>query len=165
MEETTVFRKSTKGTEEMAGRLHGLAQKLRRALIIIDGSKDIAELSVLMRPGEAEAAFEQLFADGYIEIVSDTELNPARIAYVPAANDPAVFAMIKHNTMTEVTQRLGAFSEMVNAEISSCNSALDLRLMLRDIEDVLVDALGQEEGVQLARKIGSELTRLVPRSS
>lgn len=163
MQETVVFRKTVKGAEEMASPAYTIPHKLRRALILVDGTKDVAELSILIRAGDAELALQLLLEGGYIEEVRENELDPSRVAYVPAANDPEVFIDIKLNAMAEIGERLGAFAEMVNAEIAACSTALDLRLLLRDIEDVLIVALGPEEGLNLARRIGSELIRLVPR--
>ena len=164
MQDTTVYRKTDKGTAEIERRAHGLGMKLRRALIVIDGNKDIAELSVLMRPGEAEETCEQLAAEGFIEIVPAYELDPARIAYVPAANDLQVLAEVKQRAINEINHRIGPVATLLMNEIDGCSSAHELRLKLRNIENVLVNFLGQASGEELARAIGSELTRLVPRT-
>ena len=163
--DTTVYRKTDKGAAEIEKRVHGLAMKLRRALILVDGNKSIAEMSVLMRPGEAEETCEQLAARGFIEVVPAYELDPARIAYVPAANDPQVLAVVKQRAINEINHRIGPVANLLVNEIDSCSSAPELRLKLRNIENVLINFLGQESGEELARAIGSELTRLVPRST
>lgn len=164
MEDITVYRKTDKGIAEIDRRAHGLALKLRRALILIDGNKDIAELSVLMRPGEAEETVGQLAAEGFVEPVAAYELDPHRIAYVPAANDPAMFAETKARAVSEINYRIGPVAMLLVNEIDSCSNALELRHKLRSIENVLVNFLGQGPGEELARAIGSELTRLVPRT-
>ncbi len=165
MEETTVYRKTEKGAAEIAERGHGLASKLRRALILVDGNKDVAELSVMMRPGELEQVLAQLAAQGYIEVVDEDELDPDRTAYVPAANDPVVFAEIKQRAINEISYRIGPVATLLLNEIDSCVTAPELRLKLRNIENVLVNFLGEVPGQELARAIGTELTRLVPRQT
>lgn len=165
MQDTTVYRKTDKGTAEIERRVHGLAMKLRRALILVDGNKDIAEMSVLMRPGEAEETCGQLEAEGFIEIIPAYELDPARTAYVPAANDPQVLAVVKQRAINEINHRIGPVATLLVNEIDSCSSAPELRLKLRNIENVLINFLGQASGEELARAIGSELTRLVPRDA
>ena len=165
MNDTTVYRKTEKGIAELDRRAHGLSLKLRRALILIDSSKDIAELSVMMRPGEAEETTVQLAAEGFIEPIPAYELDPARIAYVPAARDPAMFAEIKARVTNEINFRIGPVATKLIDEINACNTAVELRLKLRDIENVLINFLGQAPGEELARAIGSELTRLVPRTN
>ncbi len=62
--ETTVFRKTQKGLQEVADRRGGLQLKLPRALIGIDGAKEIAEFSVPMPPSEVEFVLEQLTKRG-----------------------------------------------------------------------------------------------------
>ena len=69
--------------------------------------------------------------------------------------------------MTEIRARirgrLSPMSELLVAEINSCSTALALREKLRKLEGTLVQLMGQADGVELARRIGSELTRLAPR--
>ncbi len=163
MDHITVFRKTRKGLQEIAERAHGLQANLRRALIIIDGGKDLAELSVLMRPGEAEETCARLLAEGFIETVPSTELDPARIAYMPAAEDPQVFAEIKAKAIAEINRQIGPVATILMDAIANCRDPLALRLTLRNIENVLVNFLGASQGEALARAIGRELTRLVPR--
>jgi hypothetical protein len=62
----------------------------------------------------------------------------------------------------EIRQRLGPVSSLLIDEIEACTGPLELRQKLRNIENALVHVLGPAEGKELARKIGSELTRLVP---
>ena len=161
--ELTIYRKTAKGTEELQTRAHGLEQRFRRPLFIVDGIKDVAQLSAVMRPGEAEAALAKLVDGGYIEALSDDEIPADIVRYVARADDPIYFVQAKMAMQADFAERLGAFAETVIAEVESCNTALELRLKLRDIEEILVAAIGHDEGVNLAREIGHELTRLVPR--
>ena len=164
MDETIIYRKTVKGTAEVADRKHGLGKDLRRVLILVDGRRDIAELSALTRAGEMESVLSQLEAEGYIEPNDWHEVDPQRVAYVPAANDPQVFSAIKQKALDEITERIGPVGNPLITEIESCADALELRAKLRNIEAVLVRLLGPEDGTALARKIGAELTWLVPRS-
>jgi hypothetical protein len=163
--ELTIYRKTAKGVDELQTHAHGLEQRFRRPLFIVDGVKDVAQLSVIMRPGEAEVALARLVDGGYIEALRDDEIPENIVRYVARADDPAYFAQAKIAMQADFAERLGAFAEMVVAEVESCNTALELRLKLRDIEDVLVAAIGHDEGINLAREIGHELTRLVPRQT
>lgn len=162
MEEATIFRKTAKGVHEVAARAHGLAKHLRRLLIMVDGSRDVAELSAFARAGEVEATISQLEAEGYIEVAGADDRKTGRVAFAPAANDPAVFAVIKRNAMVEIRKRLGPVSGLLVNEIDGCPGPLELRQKLRNIENALIHVLGPVEGAELARRIGSELTRLVP---
>jgi hypothetical protein len=161
--ELTIYRKTAKGLDELQSRAHGLEQRFRRPLFIVDGVKDVAQLSVIMRPGEAETALPHLVEGGYIEALQAHEIPKDLVRYVARAENPLHFAQIKKTMATDFSQRLGAFAETVIAEVESCNTALELRLKLRDIEEILIAAIGHDDGGNLAREIGRELTRLVPR--
>jgi hypothetical protein len=165
MEHTTIYRKTDKGTQEVSDHAFGLEKHVRRLLIMIDGNRSVAELTVYVRPGEFRSTLTRLVAEGFIEMVSAGERTPGRVTHAPAANDPIVFAGIKTRAMAEIYGRLGPVSNPLVAEINSCPSALELREKLRDLENALVHLLGRAEGVALARRIGGELTQLIPRTT
>ncbi len=163
--ELTIYRKTAKGLDELQSRTHGLEQRFRRPLFIVDGVKDVAQLSVIMRPGEAETALPYLLEGGFIEALKEQEIPKDIVRYIARAEDPRHFAQIKRTMAIDFSQRLGAFAETVIAEVESCNTAIELRLKLRDIEEILIAAIGHDDGGNLAREIGRELTRLVPREA
>jgi len=169
VEDPAIYRKTDKGKQEVADRALGLESHLRRLLIMIDGQRDAVELSVYVRAGELESTLARLVAEGFVETVGDRDTGPSRIAQAPAANDPVVFAGIKIRAMTEIRARirgrLGPVSELLVAEINNCSTPLALREKLRKLENTLVQLMGEQEGVALARRIGSELTRLAPKKN
>jgi hypothetical protein len=160
-----IYRKTDKGRQEVAGREFGLEGRARRLLIMIDGQRDAVELSVYVRAGELEGTLARLVAEGFVEAVRPGDVDPGRVARAPAANDPVVFAGIKIRAMTEIRGRLGSVSDPLVAEINRCSTPLELREKFRNLEDTLVRLLGRAEGVALARRFGSELTLLVPRTA
>jgi hypothetical protein len=167
VEDPAIYRKTDKGKQEVAGHAFGLESHVRRLLIMIDGQRDAVELSVYVRAGELESTLARLVAEGFVETVGDWDAG--RIAQAPAANDPVVFAGIKIRAMTEIRARirgrLSPMSELLVAEINNCSTPLALREKLRKLENTLVQLMGDEEGVALARRIGNELTRLVPKKN
>jgi len=168
VDDSTIYRKTDKGKQEVVDHALGLGAHLRRLLIMIDGHRDVAELSVYVRAGELGSSLAGLVAEGFAEEVGAADVDPKRVARVPAANDPVVFAGIKIRAMTEIRGRirgrLGPMADLLVAEINNCASALELRDKLRKLENSLSELMGPVEGVELARKIGNELTRLVSRN-
>ncbi|HKW38686.1 MAG TPA: hypothetical protein VJO54_12845 [Burkholderiales bacterium] len=164
--EGAIYRKTEKGKQEVADRALGLESHARRLLIIVDGRRDANELSVYVRAGEFEATLRKLLEEGYIEEIGAGEAEPGRVPRAPAANDPVVFAGIKIQAMTELRSRmrgrLASLGELLVEEINACHDPLELREKLRTLEDSLTRLLGAEDGVALARRIGAELTRLIP---
>jgi DNA-binding PadR family transcriptional regulator len=164
VKDAEIYRKTEKGRREIAERAFGLEVHVRRLLVMIDGQRGAEELSVYVRAGEFESTLERLVAEGFVERTDEVGLGG--VTRVPAANDPVVFAGIKIEAMTEIKARirgrLGPVADMLVAEINACSNALQLREKLRTLEKSLTQLLGQEEAVAFARRIGRELTRLVP---
>ncbi len=165
MDQATIYCKTAKGLQEVAERTHGLEKRVRRLLIMVDGSRDVAELSAFARAGEVEATLRQLEGLGLIERAGSEDRKAGQVAFAPAANNPAVFAVIKRNAMVEIRKRLGPVSSLLIDEIDSCPGPLELRQKLRNLENALVHVLGPGEGTELARRIGGELTKLVPQKN
>ena len=159
MERSAIYRKTEKGKQAVEDR--GLEKHERRLLILVDGQKDTAELSIYTRASEFERTLERLITRGLIEQV---EADPGRAARAPVANDPVIFAAIKVRAVTEIRGHLGPVADLLVSEINRCTTPLGLRENLRSLETALVDLMGQDEGIALARRIGSELTKLMPKS-
>jgi hypothetical protein len=83
----TLYRKTEKGSAEIATRANRLVPRLRAALIVVDGRRGFDELCKLI-PGSAEEALLTLEEAGYIEPVNATALRPsgAFLATVPLLN-------------------------------------------------------------------------------
>ena len=163
MDNTAVYRKTEKGKRAVEDRASGLEKHVRRLLILIDGERDAAELSVYIRAGEFESTLDLLLAEGFVEAGAAGDADPDRVPQAPVANDPVVFAGIKIKAMTEIRSRLGGAAHLLVNEINQCTTPLELRERLRKVENALVRLMGKAEGVALARGIGSELTKLIPK--
>ncbi|HSB99837.1 MAG TPA: hypothetical protein VLE45_07970 [Burkholderiaceae bacterium] len=81
---TTIFRKTAKGTDEIATRANRLVPRLRTALILVDGVRDDAELAHLIKLQPVET-LKELQSQGYIEVASVVEPPPKK----PAEEAPA----------------------------------------------------------------------------
>lgn len=64
----TVYRKTDKAIIEIETRTHRLAQRLRMALILVDGRKSHEALRPLI-PDDADVVLQTLLETGYIEVV------------------------------------------------------------------------------------------------
>ena len=66
-----IYRKTPKGTAEIENRSHRLGMRVRSMLILVNGKRDVDDLSALVaRPTESELL--ALAAAGYIEAVGET---------------------------------------------------------------------------------------------
>jgi hypothetical protein len=89
MDKGAVLAKTAKGSDEVKSRAHGLAQKLRSLLIMVDGTSTAGDL--LARFGgipDVEAGLEALVAQGFVEVRGGPPASPAASAApaTPAAS-------------------------------------------------------------------------------
>lgn len=83
MDKQTVFKKTAKGTDEIATRAHKLPARVRSLLILLDGRRTTAEvLAQASHLGDAEKFLARLQEDGFIEA--------ANLHSVPPPLDEAV---------------------------------------------------------------------------
>jgi hypothetical protein len=66
LDESVVFHKTALGQREIGQPSRGLEPKMRRALILVDGTRSVRELAPQFRPGEVDAILEELQANGHI---------------------------------------------------------------------------------------------------
>lgn len=77
MDERLVFAKTHEGQSEVRARGFGLSLTARRVLIMVDGTRSVAELSPLLRPGEIDGVLTQLESMRLIQRV-DFDVPPQR---------------------------------------------------------------------------------------
>lgn len=165
MDDTTIYRKTPKGAQEVAERRHGLPKNLRHTLIVIDGSKSIGQLAALAQLGELKQTISQLKAGGYIEALGADDSEPIRGGATPSANGADLFALVKQHAMAEISDRLGLVANVLVEEIERCSSPIELGRKLRNIENALVRLLGPAEGADIASRIRDQLDKLVSRAA
>lgn len=86
-DDDTVFVKSSKGRAEIARREAGLSARERRALILIDGSRDLRTLSQILPAKELEDVLQSLIRMDLIEhSESANESGPAAAAIATVAS-------------------------------------------------------------------------------
>lgn len=100
MEAQAIYQKSDKGAEAIATRGHGVGGKLRMLLILVDGKKNVEELTRLASGmGESALLLDQLEAGGFIEAV------PGEVGAKPAQGD-ALSAAADLNKVKPLATRL-----------------------------------------------------------
>jgi hypothetical protein len=82
----TLYRKTEKGSAEIATRINRLVPRLRGALILVDGRRSDIELCRMI-PGQGDELLLTLLEAGYIEMVG--VVVPMRAATLPTLADAA----------------------------------------------------------------------------
>lgn len=160
LDESLVFQKTEAGAAEMAAPALGLPPKLRRALIVVDGTRTVADLATAFRPGEVDAILMDLQARGLVTLSGGVVSAPkARPDAAPAsAGSPAEgLEEVRRIAMREVSHSMGPNGDALALKIERCRTAEDLRTALREAEKILTSFLGAEAGRAFAQKVGRDL--------
>ena len=126
-----VYHKSTKGTEAIATRQHGLAPKLRSILILVDGKRRFEELARLSATlGDTEQLLDQLLMDGFIEETAPAvQATQTAAAMLPTSTLPASAQLslpqAKQFAVRQLTDILGPTAEELCLDIESTRNVHD----------------------------------------
>lgn len=107
MDRSAVLRKTAKGGEELKSRSHGLAQKLRSLLIMVDGTSTAG--SLIARFGgvpEVEAGLQTLVDQGFVEISGGPPGAPAVAAPAPPSAAATPPPQTRQQAMSALTRML-----------------------------------------------------------
>jgi hypothetical protein len=135
-----VYRKSSKGSEAIATRQHGLSPKLRPILILVDGKRTVEEMSRIAQGlGDNGQSLEQLLGDGFIEPVASS----VHSAIKPAASTPAVPAPslslpdARRYAVRRLTDILGPHAEDFCLRIEAARSSADFNAAVTRAEGMV----------------------------
>ena len=131
--------KTPKGIEEMTQRKHGLSQRHRRLLILVDGSRALSDLLQMVPDGELPNLYQELLDQGFIVALESPSPAPATPA--PAAAPAAVaekrspapadeeerFKMARNFMFNTTSHFLGVAGSSLSDHIQQCNSIDELR--------------------------------------
>lgn len=163
LDENLVFHKTGTGAREAGTSAQNLTPKLRRALVLVDGAKTLAEIAPLFRPGEIDAIVVELQSRGLVTL-ADGMLAPVSAETADGAAEAATDAIaekyfdeVRRRAMREISDRLGPNGDTLALRIERCRTPEELRVALREAEKILVSFLGADYGRAFARKIGRDL--------
>jgi hypothetical protein len=162
LDENLVFHKTEAGAHEVSASSRHLAPKLRRALILVDGTKTVADLAPMFRPGEVDAILTELQAGGFVTLAGGalapvTAAAPDAAGATPSAIAPQHFEEVRRRAMREISDRLGPNGDTLALKIERCRTPEELRMALLEAEKILTSFLGAAYGQTFTRKIGRDL--------
>ena len=131
-----LYAKTPKGVEEMTSRAHGLGQRARRLLIMVDGKRDLAGFVAALPGEDVHALFDQLIAEGFVRALEPPPkpapaTAPAAAAAPPPppapANEGERFAMARNFMVNTVSAFLGIMGSSLIDKLEGCDSLEELR--------------------------------------
>ncbi len=153
-----VYRKSAKGSEAIATRQHGLSPKARSLLILINGKRDLEELTRLAGvQGDPQQLVGQLLHDGFIEEVpgaSASESPTPAPAPTPAG---AASALSLGEAQRFATRRLlallGPTAEPICLRIEATRTAPDFQASIKRAEALVRELRGSHVAADFAAEM------------
>jgi hypothetical protein len=162
MANAAVYVKTPKGIEEMSSRCHGLSQRARRVLIMLDGKRGDAEIAAMFPDGEGAAALATLISDGFITPLNgtgpttDTAKSAERAA--PPANDAERFEMAKNFMRNTLDKYLGGMGTGLMNQIGKCTTQDELRSHYKNWQESMMMT---REGKAQIKDLESRLAALL----
>jgi hypothetical protein len=139
--------KTPKGIEEMTQRKHGLSQRHRRLLILVDGSRALNDLVQMVPDTEVPVLYQELVDNGFIApLESQPVAAPAATGVKPAApavekrapapaDDRERFEMARNFMYNTTSHFLGVAGSSLSDHIQQCNSIEELRNYYKEWSD------------------------------
>ncbi|WP_283148520.1 hypothetical protein [Silvimonas soli] len=155
----TIFSKTSKGLLEINERAHGLPARMRRALILVDGSRDQAAISAMMPGEEMSRMLGELQSMGFIYNPVQTASRAEKVRVAATTPAPALVA-IPVPTPVAITAAPAAMAETLPAtativELTPAAPALDSAL-LNQVKVLMIESAQQFLGL-MARPLIAEI--------
>ncbi len=168
IQKNLVYHKSTKGTEAIATRQHGLGPKLRSMLILVDGKRGFDELArIAQMLGDTEALLGQLLDEGLHRTRArcGRACGPARCqpgtatAPTPLAAAPAIsLKEAQRFVARRLTDLLGPNAEELCLRIEAARNVHDFEVAVGRAEGIL----RQYKSAQTAAEFAAEVQAHMP---
>ena len=161
---TKIFKKTDKGTNEIATRANRLVPRLRTALILVDGTRGEAELGNLIGQNAPET-LEELLTLGYIEVSTVVEAPakkpvveavPAKkAAEAPAASSEKAFTTFRAEAVRAFNDLTGPAGEVLAIKMEKAASREQLAPLLQAAYQIIGNSRGAQAATEFKAKFAS----------
>jgi len=159
-----IYRKTAKGLTEIETRAHRLPPRLRSALILVDGRRDVNDLKPLITQ-QAEETLSSLAEQGFIEAVGETSRSapppPAAApapapapAAAPAAAGSNDFDGTRRAAVRELNDQLGPAAENLSIKIEKTRNLGELMPLLAQGAKSIAAMRGRSAAEAFAKRFG-----------
>ena len=156
-----IYRKTSKGTEEVATRAHRLSPRLRTALILVDGARDETALRGLIGPNAVET-LQELVTQGYIEVAGVVEeVRKAEKSAAPAAAPAAApekapsFSTFRAEAVRAFNDLTGPTGESLAMKMEKTTSREQLAPLLQMAHQIISNARGAQAANEFKARFAS----------
>jgi hypothetical protein len=157
---TRILRKTDKGVDEIATRANHLVPRLRTALILVDGTRNEAELGQLIKQHPTET-LEELLTLGYVEVASVVEVpakkaadEPVSKKAAPAAGEKS-FADFRAEAVRAFNDLTGPAGEALAMKMEKASSREQLGPLLQSAFQIIGNARGNQAATEFKARFAS----------
>ena len=141
---------------------NALAQPYRRFLLLIDGTRSLAELATVARPGELDQTIHYLVEQGYVRKISESSLSEFGITnlndpFSQAALTEDMFVELKSRIIDEALEKFGENARSLVDRVEACSTPQDLRVCLRIADSCVTGAIDAGSLRQFVQRVGRNL--------
>jgi ribosomal protein L12E/L44/L45/RPP1/RPP2 len=159
---TRILRKTDKGVDEIATRANRLVPRLRTALILVDGTRDEAELGTLIKQNARET-IEELLTLGYVEVASVVEAPAKKAADEPtakkapseAASGEKGFAAFRNEAVRAFNDLTGPAGEVLAMKMEKATSRDELAPLLQMAFQIIGNSRGNQAATEFKARFAS----------
>jgi hypothetical protein len=156
-----IYRKTAKGLTEIETRAHRLPPRLRSALILVDGRRDVNDLKPLITQ-QADETLSSLAEQGFIEAVGETVRSaspPPAPAPAPAAAPAAAaggndFGSTRRAAVRELNDQLGPAAESLSIKMEKARNLGELMPLLAQGAKSIAAMRGRSAAEAFAKRFG-----------
>jgi hypothetical protein len=156
-----IYRKTAKGLTEIETRAHRLPPRLRSALILVDGRRDVNDLKPLITQ-QADETLSSLAELGFIEAVGETVRSaspppapaPAPPAAAPAAAGGNDFGSTRRAAVRELNDQLGPAAESLSIKMEKARNLGELMPLLAQGAKSIAAMRGRSAAEAFAKRFG-----------
>jgi hypothetical protein len=153
MDRSAVLAKTAKGLEEVKSRTHGLPQKQRTILIMVDGTATVGD--ILAKFGgipEIAASLDALVRDGFVEVkgTQGASGSPATATALPTAKaaGPATLPQSRGEALSALTRflhdHLGPDADLVTGRLEKAKTPAEFSAAVERCADMLAAVRGAQ---------------------
>jgi len=156
MSDTLIYVKSPKGIEEMNSRCHGLPQRARRLLIMVDGKRTMTAIAALFPDEDVRPLLDGLLTDGFVAPLPVAA--PAAKAAAPV-DDVKRFDMARNFMMNTVNAFVGIAGSSLITRLERASGLEELRPHYEGWRDaILLSADGRKQISDLETRLAALLS-------
>lgn len=158
-----IYRKTAKGLSEIETRAHRLTPRMRSALILVDGRRDVNDLKPLITQ-QAEETLQALAEQGFIEAVGETvpppPPPPAAPAPAPAATPGAArpggadFDGTRRAAVRALNDLIGPAAETMAMKMEKAKNLGELVPLLVQAAQTIAAMRGRAAAEAFAKRFG-----------